>query len=93
MTIKRTVMRSRSGKRLFSRRDERDHLQDVQSFKKAQALDLKRKSQAEKEDEEEDSNVVDAKGKSSGKKKSIVKMTVVKKTSRTGPKKKTTKRT
>ncbi len=49
MPIKRTVMRSRSGKKLYAVRDAKGRFKDIQSYQKSHAMDLKRKSKAEKE--------------------------------------------
>jgi len=48
MPTKRTILRSRSGKKLYAVRDEKGRFKDIQSYKKAHAMDIKRKSQAEK---------------------------------------------
>ncbi len=48
MPTKRTVMRSRSGKKLYVVRDAKGRFKDIQSYKKAHAQDIKRKSKAEK---------------------------------------------
>jgi DNA-binding protein HU-beta len=48
MPTKLTVMRSRSGKKLYAVRDAKGRFKDIQSYKKAHAQDIKRKSKAEK---------------------------------------------
>ncbi len=48
MPTKRTVMRSRSGKKLYAVRDAKGRFKDIQSYKKAHSQDIKRKSKAEK---------------------------------------------
>jgi DNA-binding protein HU-beta len=48
MPKKRTVMRSRSGKKLYVIRDAKGRFKDIQSYKKAHSQDIKRKSKAEK---------------------------------------------
>ena len=47
MPIKRTVMRSSKGKKLYAVRDAKGRFKDIQSYKKAHAMDIKRKSKAE----------------------------------------------
>ncbi len=47
MPVKRTVMRSSKGKKLYAVRDAKGRFKDIQSYKKAHALDIKRKSKAE----------------------------------------------
>lgn len=48
MPVKRTVMRSSKGKKLYAVRDAKGRFKDIQSYKKAHAADIKRKSKAEK---------------------------------------------
>jgi DNA-binding protein HU-beta len=48
MPTKRTVLRSRRGKKLYAVRDAKGRFKDIQSYKKAHAQDIKRKSKAEK---------------------------------------------
>ena len=48
MPAKRTVMRSSKGKKLYAVRDAKGRFKDIQSYKKAHAADIKRKSKAEK---------------------------------------------
>ncbi len=47
MPIKRTVMKSSKGKKLYAVRDAKGRFKDIQSFKKAHGADIKRKSKAE----------------------------------------------
>lgn len=47
MPVKRTVMRSSKGKKLYAVRDAKGRFKDIQSYKKAHAADIKRKSKAE----------------------------------------------
>jgi hypothetical protein len=47
-SMKRTVMRSSSGKKLYAVRDKKGRFVDIQSFKRAHAQDIKRKSKKEK---------------------------------------------
>jgi hypothetical protein len=47
MPIKRTVMRSSKGTKLYAVRDANGRFKDIQSYKKAHAMDIKRKSKAE----------------------------------------------
>ena len=47
MAKKRTVLRSRAGKKLYAVRDERGEFTDIQSYQRAQSQDMKRKSKAE----------------------------------------------
>ncbi len=47
MPIKRTVMRSSKGKKLYAVRDAKGRFKDIQSYKKAHGMDIKRKSKAE----------------------------------------------
>ena len=44
---KRTVLRSRSGKKLYAVRDKGGKFKDIQSYKRAHGMDIKRKSKAE----------------------------------------------
>lgn len=44
----RTTFRSRTGKKLYVIRDAKGRFKDIQSYKRAHAADLRRKSQAEK---------------------------------------------
>lgn len=46
--MKRTVLRSRRGKKLYAVRDKKGKFKDIQSYKKAHGQDIKRKSKAEK---------------------------------------------
>jgi hypothetical protein len=47
MPIKRTVLRSSKGKKLYAVRDANGRFKDIQSYKKAHSMDIKRKSKAE----------------------------------------------
>jgi DNA-binding protein HU-beta len=47
MPVKRTVMRSSKGKKLYAVRDANGRFKDIQSYKKAHGADIKRKSKAE----------------------------------------------
>jgi hypothetical protein len=47
MPIKRTVMRSSKGTKLYAVRDSKGRFKDIQSYKKAHSMDIKRKSKAE----------------------------------------------
>jgi len=47
MPTKRTTMRSSKGKKLYAVRDAKGRFKDIQSYKKAHAMDIKRKSKAE----------------------------------------------
>ncbi len=47
MPVKRTVMRSSKGKKLYAVRDAKGRFKDIQSYKKSHAMDMKRKSKAE----------------------------------------------
>lgn len=47
MPVKRTVMRSSKGKKLYAVRDAKGRFKDIQSYKKAHGADIKRKSKAE----------------------------------------------
>jgi hypothetical protein len=45
---RRTTHRSSSGKKLYAVRDKSGKFKDIQSYKRAQGADIKRKSSAEK---------------------------------------------
>ncbi len=47
MPVKRTVMRSSKGTKLYAGRDAKGRFKDIQSYKKSHAMDIKRKSKAE----------------------------------------------
>jgi len=47
MPVKRTVMKSSKGKKLYAVRDASGRFKDIQSYKKAHTADIKRKSKAE----------------------------------------------
>lgn len=46
--MKRTILRSKKGKKLYAKRDKRGRFVDIQSYKRAHGQDIKRKSKAEK---------------------------------------------
>lgn len=45
--MKRTVLRSKTGKKLYAVRDKKGRFVDIQSYKRAQTMDMKSKSKAE----------------------------------------------
>jgi DNA-binding protein HU-beta len=45
--MSRTTHRSKGGKKLYAKRDKKGKFKDIQSFKKAHAQDIKRKSKEE----------------------------------------------
>jgi DNA-binding protein HU-beta len=47
MPVKRTVMRSSKGTKLYAVRDAKGRFKDIQSYKRAHSMDIKRKSKAE----------------------------------------------
>jgi hypothetical protein len=47
MPTKRTTMRSSKGTKLYALRDSKGRFKDIQSYKKAHGMDIKRKSKAE----------------------------------------------
>jgi hypothetical protein len=47
MPPKRTTHRSASGKKLYAVRDKSGKFKDIQTFKRAQGADIKRKSKSE----------------------------------------------
>ena len=47
MPVKRTVMRSSKGTKLYAVRDSKGRFKDIQSYKKSHSMDIKRKSKAE----------------------------------------------
>ena len=49
MATRRTTMRSRSGTKLYAVRDENGKFEDIQTYKRAHAADMRHKSKAEKE--------------------------------------------
>jgi hypothetical protein len=79
MAKRRTVLRSKAGKKLYAVRDEAGHFTDIQSYQRAQSQDMRRTSKAE---------LAKKTAKKSASKKSASKKTVKKKVA----KKKTTKR-
>ena len=44
----RTTMYSSKGKKLYAVRDAKGHFKDIQTYKRAHSMDMKRKSKAEK---------------------------------------------
>jgi hypothetical protein len=48
MPAKRTTMRSKTGKKLYAKRDAKGKFEDIQTYARAHAADLKRKSASEK---------------------------------------------
>lgn len=48
MATKRTTHRSKSGKKLYAVRDRKGKFKDIQSYKRAQGQDVKRRSKAER---------------------------------------------
>ncbi len=44
---KRTTLRSKTGKKLYAKRDAKGEFEDIQSYKRAQGSDIKRVSKAE----------------------------------------------
>jgi DNA-binding protein HU-beta len=47
MPIKRTTMRSSKGTKLYAVRDSKGRFKDIQTYKRAHSMDIKRKSKAE----------------------------------------------
>jgi DNA-binding protein HU-beta len=47
MPIKRTTHRSSRGTKLYAVRDSKGRFKDIQTYKRAQAADMRRKSKAE----------------------------------------------
>jgi hypothetical protein len=43
----RTTMRSSKGKKLYAVRDKKGRFKDIQTYKRAHSMDMKRKSKAE----------------------------------------------
>jgi DNA-binding protein HU-beta len=48
MPIKRTTHRSRTGTKLYAVRDAKGRFKDIQTYKRAHSMDIKRKSKKEK---------------------------------------------
>jgi len=48
VATKRTTHRSKSGKKLYAVRDRKGKFKDIQSYKRAQGQDVKRRSKAER---------------------------------------------
>lgn len=72
---KRTVLRSSSGKKLYAVRDKSGKFKDIQSYARAHAADMRRKSKAETAS----AGKAKAKKKATVKKKAKAKKTVAKK--------------
>lgn len=47
MATRRTTMKSRSGTKLYAVRDDDGKFKDIQTYKRAHSMDMKRKSKAE----------------------------------------------
>ncbi|MGB7294888.1 MAG: hypothetical protein WBC70_04800 [Candidatus Aminicenantales bacterium] len=47
MAVKRTTHRSTKGTKLYAIRDSKGRFKDIQTYKRAHAMDIKRKSKAE----------------------------------------------
>lgn len=45
---RRTTMYSSKGKKLYAKRDKKGRFKDIQSYKRAHTMDMKRKSKKEK---------------------------------------------
>lgn len=48
MAVKRTTHRSTSGTKLYAVRDSKGRFKDIQTYKRAHGMDIKRKSKKEK---------------------------------------------
>lgn len=48
MAAKRTTHRSKSGTKLYAKRDAAGKFKDIQTYKRAHSSDIKRKSKAER---------------------------------------------
>jgi len=48
MPVQRTTHRSKTGKKLYAVRDAKGRFKDIQTYKRAHAMDIKRKSKKEK---------------------------------------------
>ncbi len=48
MPIKRTTHRSGSGTKLYAVRDSKGRFKDIQTYKRAHTMDMRRKSKAER---------------------------------------------
>jgi DNA-binding protein HU-beta len=48
MPAKRTTHRSKTGKKLYAVRDSKGRFKDIQTYKRAHSMDIKRKSKKEK---------------------------------------------
>jgi hypothetical protein len=47
--VKRTTLRSSKGTKLYAVRDKKGRFKDIQTYKRAHAADMKRRSKAEKD--------------------------------------------
>jgi hypothetical protein len=47
MAKKRSVMRSKAGKKLYAKRDDKGEFTDIQTYQRAQSADMRKKSKAE----------------------------------------------
>ena len=45
---RRTTLRSRSGKKLYAKRNAKGQFKDIQSYKRAHGMDIKRRAKSEK---------------------------------------------
>jgi hypothetical protein len=48
MVMKRTTHRSKTGTKLYAVRDSKGRFKDIQTYKKAHSMDIKRKGKKEK---------------------------------------------
>jgi hypothetical protein len=48
MPMKRTTHRSKTGTKLYAVRDSKGRFKDIQTYKKAHSMDIKRKAKKEK---------------------------------------------
>jgi DNA-binding protein HU-beta len=48
MVMKRTTHRSKTGTKLYAVRDSKGRFKDIQTYKKAHSMDIKRKARKEK---------------------------------------------
>lgn len=61
--IKRTILKSSKGTKLYAVRDSKGRFKDIQSYKKAHSMDIKRTSKAELTKAAKAKTVVKAKAK------------------------------
>ena len=45
---RRTTLRSKSGKKLYAKRNKKGQFKDIQSYKRAQGQDVRRRSKSER---------------------------------------------